>query len=825
MFSFQPNFAQATEPCLREKFYEVVRSAEVARTVNSCREAYATGDKQAYARQKRRLPTFIFMAEVMPNEGPDSKGNPLPTARWRKQAHCRLNGLVMVDFDHVDDPRKRFDDFVRDHAHWLDDKSCANAILLAHVTPSGHGLRLVCQASVEAGNLYDNAQRVATAFALPLDDQCKDASRMSFAVAENDILYINEKIFSYENEEYDKKFGDIYRRGGSAAARSGGVVDAETGSHRPVPGVECDGQHAGTAAADGEPSDGALTYDGIDLQRVVDAYLAVHTQYEEGHRRDHCNRMALTLRHLVDNSPEKLRRVVRMAPYVQRWEAAEHNTAEIDKLCQDACSLRFTTGLSKQVRAVLQRAGWQDPVLAGREQRQAGQLSALTQLGRRLRPLLAAPYDAACEGLSDANVPAAVFATGTMFCTLMTRTQYEHYDGQLHRMNPQALIIGQPGTGKGVIDWLNQNVMQVLRSQDSIARKALQNYKKKRKERTTSSKEQKQEALVEPDGIIRNLLTNTSNNQFYKRMLNAREEVMGDMWWLHVYMFDSELTSANKANGGADWIGKRDLELKAFHNELAGSDYANDDSVNDFIPVHWCSVTTGTEIALGKKYTLANINDGLCTRQAIIPMDGSRYRMIGRGDAARNADRERQLRDWGYWFDGLRGTMPLRPLVDHCYSLCEMSALEAEMSQDAVLDTLRRRAVFYATWFTVPRIAARLKGPGTPVDLSQMEVTEEDLQFASIIYDAVIYWQDYFFGQMLQESWENGARNFQPRQRRSPGNDVFCKLPREFTPELAANLLGVSRKAAQMQIGRWRDAGYVERTARARYRKLADSIE
>lgn len=828
MFSIQQNFSQATEPCLKERFYAIVGSPSVADIIRHCREAVAAGDKKEYDRWKRKLPAFIFMAEVMENEGPDRKGNALPRARWRKQAACRLNGLVMVDFDHVEEPRKVFDTFAREHAHWLDEKSCANAVMLAHVTPSGHGLRLVCKASADTGNLYDNAQRVATAVGLPLDDQCKDASRLSFAVAKDDILYINDEIFSYDNEEYDKRFGEIYRGGGSAAAGASSVCSGQPAG--------CSGRLAQTDGTRGKDIaaqpvlDGqqqALSYDGIAVQAVVDAYLARNTGYSEGHRRDHCNRMALVMRHLVENSPEKLKQVVRMAPYVRQWEQQEHNTQEIDSLCEQACSVRYTPTVSRQLRQLLQAAGWRDPEMAAVQQQEQTQLAALEALGRRMRPLLAAPYDTVCENMSDANVPAAVFASATMFCTLMTRTQYEHYDGELHRMNPQALIIGEPGTGKGVIDWLNQRIMSVLRAQDTMARKALQNYKKKRKERATSTKEQRQEPLVEPDGMIRNLLTNTSNNQFYKRMMNAQEEIGGEKWWLHVYMFDSELTSANKANGGADWIGKRDLELKAFHNELAGSDYANDDSVNDFIPVHWCSVTTGTKIALAKKFTLANINDGLCTRQAIVPMDASRYKMIARGKAAQNHERELALREWGFWFDRLSGTMPLKRLVDHCYDLCELSAVEAEMSDDKVLDTLRRRAVFYAEWFTVPRIAARLRNTkdSAPVDLSKMEVTDDDLRWASLIYETIIYWQDYFYGQMLLESWDNAQRNFQPRQRQSINGSKFTLLPMEFDVKTAEKLLGIKRTAVQMQINRWIEAGQVERIKFGKYRKLTAELQ
>ena len=182
-------------------------SQAVENIIHACRKAIEEGNKKEYDRWKRKLPAFIFMSEVMPNEGPDGKGEKLPLDRWRKQHACRLNGLVMVDFDHVENPKERFTEFIR-----------------AHVTPSGRGLRLVCRADVEVGNLFDNAQRVATAFGLPLDDQCKDASRLSFAVTKDDLLYINEKIFDYDNKEYDEKYGGIYRHGGSAAATM--VTDA-----------------------------------------------------------------------------------------------------------------------------------------------------------------------------------------------------------------------------------------------------------------------------------------------------------------------------------------------------------------------------------------------------------------------------------------------------------------------------------------------------------------------------------------------------------------------------------------------------------------------
>lgn len=58
---------------------------------------------------------------------------------WRKQAACRLNGLCVIDFDHIDgDPREVWAAaFAR-----LSDEDKAR-VLFVFVTPSGHGLKVV----------------------------------------------------------------------------------------------------------------------------------------------------------------------------------------------------------------------------------------------------------------------------------------------------------------------------------------------------------------------------------------------------------------------------------------------------------------------------------------------------------------------------------------------------------------------------------------------------------------------------------------------------------------------------------------------------------
>jgi len=387
-------------------------------------------------------------------------------------------------------------------------------------------------------------------------------------------------------------------------------------------------------------------------------------------------------------------------------------------------------------------------------------------------------------------------------------------------MNPQALIIGEPATGKGFAKSLDDQIMCAMRKQDEEVRAQETRYKQEQKKRGTSSKAQKQDALVEPEGMIRYLPTKTSNNIFFRRLKRAKEVVDGEQMPLHLYMFDSELDSSISAQSGGAWIGKHDLELKAFHNELSGVDYANNDSINDILPIFWNSVTTGTQVSLYKKFTPRNINDGLCSRVCIFPMETARYQMIKK----KNVDWEanESMKQWGYRFDKLHGELPLERLTDHVYDLCEQSAQEAEAADDHVLDYLRKRAVFYATWLTIPRILARqyeeFKKTG------KLDITDDDLKFATLMYDAVIYFQDHFFGQMLQDSWDNAAREYVPRRRNTKNADAYKALPELFTAKEVMLMLDIENGAANKQCQRWMTHGFIERIKQGKYKKIIKDL-
>ena len=742
---------------------------------------------------KESLPCLIFGARDF-DEVPMKK-NPEKRMKRRVLAGIHLSGLFMFDVDHVDNPREIFEQTQQEGFPW--------EVVFAHVTSSGQGLRLVCKARVEIGNIADNQIALAKELDVKPDLSCIDASRISYAPMREDVYYLNEEeLLNYYNEEFYKMYCEAYRKGSTEPTKA--QTRKESNENETLENDE----------------EREINYHGVSYAKICEAWQAAQGGAPTtGDRHRTMLQLALDLRYICDNNPANVDWALRQCGFVQDI-IRERGEGEVRAVADTACERRMYKDIPKRMQGVLESVGIRSGEPATAQRPVATVDVPYEQFAQRLEPLLSAPYAEACRGVSRKNWLGAVFASGAMYCTLLSRCWYRHYDGALQRMNPQVLIIGHPASGKSFAKHLDDQIMCSMREQDEVVRLAETRYKQEQKKRGTSSKAQKQDALVEPEGMIRYLPTKTSNNIFFRRLKRAKEMVEGQQLPLHLYMFDSELDSSISAQSGGAWIGKHDLELKAFHNELSGVDYANGDSINDILPVYWNSVTTGTNVSLHKKFTLRNINDGLCSRVAIFLMERANFRMVGK-NLVDNKTNE-ALKAWGYKMEKLHGELPLQRLVDHVYDLCELSAQEAEAADDLVLDYLRKRAVFYATWFTVPRIVAREYDKF--VKTGKLEITDDDLKFSTLMYDAVIWFQDYFFGQMLQDSWDNAEREYVPRRKNSKNADAYRDLPETFTMKDVMAVLDIEDNPARQQCNRWLKHGFVERVKQGKYKKIFKEI-
>ena len=156
----------------------------------------------AFAQElKDNLTAFIFSCYEF-DATPTANGNPFC---HRRLADCHLNGLVMLDIDHVDNPLEVFEALKAN-------QELMARTALAHITSSKKGIRIVFTANIKDGNLADNQIVFAQVLGYKADQSCIDATRNSFAPKEEDILYINEDLlFEYYDEEFDREYTPQYR--------------------------------------------------------------------------------------------------------------------------------------------------------------------------------------------------------------------------------------------------------------------------------------------------------------------------------------------------------------------------------------------------------------------------------------------------------------------------------------------------------------------------------------------------------------------------------------------------------------------------------------
>ena len=220
MFSYQRSFGSPTRVVTKEQFQALITAPETIRKVKEAREALARGDKKTYDAKKKGLPLAIFIGtfEESVKVIEDKRTGEKSEVRgcWRLQKYCRLNGLVVADFDHLEGNVREI--WAAAYARLSDEDKAR--IVLVFVTPSGYGLKVVFIADPAVGNLIDNISDFSLKLGLKADESGKDGSRGAFMTTADDIISINEEnLFNYENKEFAERYNALYRDGNSQATK------------------------------------------------------------------------------------------------------------------------------------------------------------------------------------------------------------------------------------------------------------------------------------------------------------------------------------------------------------------------------------------------------------------------------------------------------------------------------------------------------------------------------------------------------------------------------------------------------------------------------
>ena len=768
---------------------------------------------------KKSLPFVIFIATYIETASASGK-----MGCWRKQAACRLNGLCVIDFDHIEgDPREVWAAaFAR-----LSDEDKAR-VLFVFVTPSGHGLKVVFIADAAVGNLIDNQKVFSQKLGLNPDEACKDASRGAFLTTREDIILIDEeRLFTYENEEFGKKYNEQYHHGKSQPtldfaedSSAAGSVAAVQGAGENQPLVSGgDGNDARVAES--------LTYHNVPYQTIVAAWVG-DKKIEQGDRHRTSLVLADHLRYITDNDPKLIEQILRETPFVK--EIIKERNEDVATTVESAQGYEFLRGIPKRMQQALKAAGAvesSEPQTSDfSPQTSSDDIYASLPLDNWAEELteMAAYYPCMKElflNVHPHKLPAVWFASAALFGTLMTRTWYHFwYEPELvRRLNYCIFIIGDPGAGKNIVEKFYKKIADPMIQSDQCLIDAVNRYKEGRTERTTSTKAQKGEALKRPVVGIRVHPARTATGEFIRHMNAAVETIQGQTINLHMFSFDAELDNVTKQNKGGDWKDREILELKAFHNEQDGQMYANQESVTGMFNVFWNFIYTGTPYALHRKVNQRNFGTGMSTRLAVIPLpDKGMAKRHQQVDPTANET----LSTWAYRLDKVEGELPVEPLNDETFEWQTAHMEIAEFNGDKADRTLLKRIPYYGIGISLPFILMRHWDEWQ--EHRTLTMDERDKRLCRLAMDIQYRCQQFFFGEMAFNYFADQNKEFVQRRRSGRYEECFRKLPDEFKTQQFMDVFGVSQSAAQRAIARLQQDQLIEKVKYGVYRKVLQEM-
>lgn len=787
-------------------------------------------------KKKRRLPVCCFQACF--DTSVNKKG---VEAMWRENHHAHLTGLVMIDVDHVDNPQTVIDGILgREDFKDL-------GILMIYITPSGEGFKVVFIARKEWGNLIDNQYEMAQLLGVTIDRSCKDAARASFIPKADDVKWLDERLFTYSDPAYDEAFGGLYRNKPAKTSptqkkwkdyekslRKGAKAEAEAKSglndelkSEPVDETKSEFSDECKSASVEPSAETSAQYHGVAYSKIADELLKTLGEPEKGDRHKTMMQMGNMLSVICDNDPQLLISIMKGLPFVRQL-IEERGLQEVERAMNYIADNSTYINPSKEMKKALQLAGVKAAEPGSKESLSTVPLAEWADEIENLMPYYPCLREI-CHGLPREVWPSALFVGAAFFGTLMTRCTYHYWycPKKERRLNYSIYIIGDPASGKSFAVDLDRLILAPIKQQSKEASDAINRYKRESKERGTSSKAQEQDPLKKFAGINRYMPARTANGVFIESMNNAVEEVDGRQMNLHMVTFDSELTNSTKNQKGGNWINKEAMELKAFHNEEDGQNYANVDSYNGAFNVYWNYVYTGTPDALNEKVNARNFGTGLSTRLGAIPMPEPSFDVMDFDDDSEgDTQSEITLSEWAVKLDKRFGELPIGKLMACCREWYEQRMAIAKFNNEDKADRmLIQRVGYYGINITAPFIDMRHWDEREQTGTYQPDDIDE--RFCRLVMDIQYRCQHHFFGALAYNYYDNQARETMANTTHHNTRFAQCfkLLPEKFTIDQFTEVFHLdNNNAGGKQLANLLQEKAIRRTKRGEYEKLVANL-
>lgn len=731
--------SRVVRECTPELFYKAIDSPSVAKVcaeIEDALEAVRRGEmsKEDYdilkADRKKRLPVIT------------------PHATFRNGRRLNVDavpsGLSMYDVDHINDPRG----YYREH---VAGREAELGVVLAHITPSTEGLRLLfviprADMGLDAAQRWMSGRLAGAGY----DEAVKDLARCSFLVPRDYILYLDEeRLFGSGNMEAENK--------APAETPLSDLSDEapEKGGDASLPHTDDEG-------------DTSLTFKGIPYAGIIRQwFLLTGGEPQKGERNTRLHRLASHLRYIADNDEELLLRIM------PRYGLTEE---EMRGLVHSACSARFYS-TPKEMKQAIDKARETADGAPEEEERDGP-----PAMPRRLPALIALLL----SRTPDVYKPAVAHAVFPSLAAHLHRTRFRYIDNVLHEATLMNVLMAGTGAGKDCISEPINRIMADIRRRDE------ENLRREREwKNEVSSKGANKDRRARPEGlVIQEIDADMTNPAFVMRTAEA------DGHFLYTKL--NEIDQFDSLKGSNRSQQQFQIMCLAFDpGNRYGQTRVGVQSVTEKVTIrfNWNAATT---VLKGKRYFSRVLTDGPVSRINFCTIPereiGAEMPVYGEYDAGF----DEELRPYIENLTRATGEVECPEAVRLARKLKEECADFARLSQSRVYENLSFRAnVIAYLKACVLYVASGMK----------WDKTMEEFIRWSLEYD--LWCKMDFFGADIEEAMCRMADEGKKRYRRT---NLLGMLPDLFTLEEAVKVRisqGMDAAGTRNMLAQWTHRHYI----------------
>ena len=728
-----------------------------------------TEDKDARGELKRQLPAISWQSHF-------------PKGGRRLNATAEPTGFFMLDIDHVEEPRKLWEEISKKidtnkHLH----------ILIVHVTPSGKGLRIVCENLYNESSFFwsieNNQKAIANYLGVEYDSACKDLARCSFMCQEEDILFFNPTLFIEGPKEICIK-NENYQ--GNTRAGNPGSSDRDIFSGN---GVSVPGSSSSSDDTDSDSVSRELIYkDNLTYATIVkELVIAMGGEPAEGGRNTFLYRLARKMRYIVDFNPLKLAKILPAFGLPQ---------SEVEQVAQSACKSARSEKIPYDLYMILKRFETHSEDLEDVDDSEEEERPDL--------PPLPPVFKQFCRIAPDDFKVPSIFALLPVLGTLASRLRAIYLDGDKHAPNFTTVIEAPQASGKSFARRIVKTCMEQVEYMDSISRVAEQQYNMQLK-KARNSKNQPEE----PTAIIRIIPASVSIAKLLKRLNNSKG--------LHLFSFLEELDTLTKSNKAGAWSQKTDIYRNAFDNADYGQEYMSENSFSGIFPVYYNMLTCGTPAAVSRFYK--DPEDGLISRIIFCQLPSQFGAKMPVFKKLSTFEKNMIQNTCARLNDNLCCTAEQEVVPEHIVDVAYLNKAIDRWNEHQRLESIREvstaRNVFYrrsaVIGFRAGFLAHYLYGEKT-----DRETKKNVIRFALFVANFVLNSLLVKFGNTLEKSISGKPREIQV--------DLFKQLPDQFERN---DLIAAVKKfqiatPVKMIVFNWKKYNYIKEIGKFKYMKIYD---